>query len=69
MPFFCSPQATRRDAVITPPVIYLPGVIGNIVTYAGRDMGAARTKLPSKRSRAKTEKESNTVQWRVINRK
>jgi len=49
------PQPSRRDAVITPPVIYLPGVIGNIVTYAGRDMRAARTKFCSKRSGAKRE--------------
>jgi hypothetical protein len=70
MSFFCTPQPSRRDAVITPPVIYLRGVIGNIVTYAGRrDTSAARTKFCSKRSGAKTEGESNTVQWRVIQEK
>ena len=69
MPFFCTPQPSRRDAVITPPVIYLPGVIGNIVTYAGRDMSAGRTKFCSTRRGTKTEQESNTVQWREGDRR
>jgi hypothetical protein len=51
---FSAPRSPRVATLSSRrPVIYLPGVIGNIVTYACRDTSAARVKFRSERGGTK----------------